>query len=313
MTENYFREILRSTHFIVPEIIIGCLPLVILFVFLFVKRPGKYLYPTIMSAGLILSLKSVLVQFHSLTHTPDLALFSGFIHLDGFSVIFKLIFLAGGLLFVLLSLIESKAHRYNSSPEYFIIFSGILIGSMLMTMSVNLLMIYIAIETVSISSYMLSTFNFDKKSIEAGIKYILYGAVASAAMLYGISLLYGFTHSLDILSPEFSQRLAAVPNLPRLLAILLTVSGFLFKMAVVPFHIWTPDVYEGAPVPLIAFFSVVPKLAGLVIFTRVFFVLNQLQDGTDWKLIFGIIAIVTMFTGNLAAPMIIMLPPAPPA
>jgi NADH-quinone oxidoreductase subunit N len=302
MTVNYFQEIIRSTHFIVPEIIIGCLGLAVLFAFLFTKKnSGKFLFPVIVFAGILMSMMFVFRQFKSLMHNPDVSYFSGFIHLDGFAVFFKILFLTAGLLFIALSLIESRASRYGSSPEYYIIFTGILLGSMLMVMSANLLMIYIAIELVSISSYMLATFNFDKKSAESGIKYILYGAVSSAVMLYGISMLYGFTQNLDILSGDFAGRLAAIPVLPRLLAVMMMVSGFLFKMAVVPFHIWTPDVYEGAPVPLIAFFSVVPKLAGLVIFTRVFYVLHMMQDGIDWRMIFGLIAIATMFVGNLAA------------
>ena len=171
----------------------------------------------------------------------------------------------------------------------------------MMVMASNLLSIYISIELVSISSYMLTIFNFNRKSIESALKYLLFGAVASAIMLYGISLLYGYTGTLNIFSEEFIVKLQAVPALPRFLALLMTFSGFLFKMAVVPFHVWTPDVYEGAPVSLIAFFSVVPKLAGLVIFARFFYIVNNHSLGIDWRYLFGIISLLTMFIGNLAA------------
>jgi NADH-quinone oxidoreductase subunit N len=120
-------------------------------------------------------------------------------------------------------------------------------------------------------------------------------------MLYGLSLLYGFTGTLDIHSPQFSAGLLSAGIFPLFIALFMSFAGLLFKMAVVPFHVWTPDVYEGAPVSLIAFFSIVPKLAGLVIFARIFYLIKGIGVPFDWTGLFGVLALATMFLGNLAA------------
>ncbi len=299
---DIIQQVSRSIGVIYPEIVIASLILLLILVELVLKNtPKKIFIPLIVAAGIIIAGFCLTLQTGLIIDKKSVNFFSGFLHLDSLSLIFKKIFLLAGLLFTALSVLNTSYRNHKSQTEYYIIFLAILLGSMFMVMSTNLLMIYLSIEMVSVSSYMLTLFDFNRKSIESGIKYILFGAVSSAIMLYGISLLYGFTQNLDILSPDFISRLSNIPEFPRLVAILLLVSGFLFKMAVVPFHIWTPDIYEGAPVPLIAFFSVVPKLAGLVIFTRTFYQLNLIHGSTDWQWIFGGIAIVTMFIGNLAA------------
>lgn len=294
-------DIIRSAGLIVPEIIIGSLILVILVIELSVDKKPGFIFPAVTGTGIVASFIFLHFQLGMLGNKPGINSFAGFLKLDALALVFKSIFLTGALLFVALSLLESKARKYRSEAEYYIIFCAILLGSMFMVMASNLLMIYVSIELVSMASYMLTVFNFDRKSIESGVKYFLFGAVASAFMLYGMSLLYGFTQTLDPNAAEFSGRLSLVATLPKGIALVMTICGFLFKMAVVPFHIWVPDVYEGAPVPLIAFFSTVPKLAGLVIFARFFYLLQTIAGPINWLILFGLVAVATMFMGNLAA------------
>src|SRR5690606_6817893 len=109
--------------------------------------------------------------------------------------------------------------------------------------------IYLSIEIISICSYVLTSFDFNKKGTEASLKYLIFGAVCSAVMLYGMSLLYGFTGTLDIGSEPFQSRLAEVPAVAYYVAVSMTLAGFIFKLGAVPFHVWAPDVYEGAPTP----------------------------------------------------------------
>ncbi len=295
-------DLISDTKLILPEIILAILVIVILITGVVTRGKSKsILLSLIIFCGLIFSAIMLYFRLTDIMELPERISFSGFLHIDSLAIIFQFLFMAGGFLFTILSLAARDTVGKDSETEYYVIFLGILLGSMFMAMASNLLMVYISIELVSISSYMLASFGFNRKSIESGMKYILFGAVSSAVMLYGISLLYGYTHSLDFLTSGFIDKLAALPALPVLTALMMVMAGLLFKMAVVPFHIWTPDIYEGAPVPLIAFFSVVPKLGGLVIFARFFYTLNQQPMGIDWQMIFGMLAILTMFIGNLAA------------
>ena len=138
-----------------------------------------------------------------------------------------------------------------------------------MTLSVNLLSIYLSIELVSICSYLLTALSADRKASEGGIKYLLFGAVSSAIMLYGMSLLYGMTGTLDLTADAFGTELARQDAAVATVAVLLTGAGLLFKLAGVPFHVWTPDAYEAAPVPVAAFFSVAPKAAAVLVLMRI--------------------------------------------
>jgi NADH-quinone oxidoreductase subunit N len=173
-------------------------------------------------------------------------------------------------------------------------------------------MLYLAIELVSLPSYILTGFRRgDQRASEAALKYVIYGAAASGLMLYGFSLLYGLTGTLCL--TEIGPKLVAAADgtFPAQLAIamaaLLSLVGFAFKVAAVPFHAWCPDVYEGAPTPFVAFLSVAPKIAGLAALMRFLCVGFGLHDNIfspgifPWQVIIGIISIATMTLGNLAA------------
>jgi NADH-quinone oxidoreductase subunit N len=189
-------------------------------------------------------------------------------------LVFKCIFLLAAILAVFLSEISSGFNKSKKGRgEYYAILVAIVLGLHMMSMASNMLIMYLSIELVSIGSYILAVFSFDKRSAEAGLKYILYGAFSSGIMLFGFSLFYGLTGSLELSS--FYTELEGTPSLLLLIASMMAFGGLFFKIAAVPFHIWAPDVYEGAPMPVVAFFSVAPKAGGIALLFRFFAELQQ--------------------------------------
>ena len=190
--------------------------------------------------------------------------------------------------------------------EWYSLLVAMTLGLFLMTISVNLLSIYLSIELVSICSYLLTALNTDRKASEGGIKYLLFGAVSSAIMLYGMSLLYGMTGTLDLTADAFGVGLAGQNPSVAAVAMLLTLAGLLFKIAGVPFHIWTPDAYEAAPVPVAAFFSVAPKAAGVLVILRLVTALpTESMTGEVTAAVLqtplAVLALAGILIGNLSA------------
>lgn len=241
----------------------------------------------------------VLLAFQWSNFSTDLILMGGLLCYDQLSLFLKLTFTIGGALGLVIATRNTESNNLFRSGETLVILFGLFLGVFLMTMAGNLLMIYLSIEVVSICSYILTGILKGKKKAEAALKYLLFGAVSSAVMLYGISWLYGFTGTLDITSQAFMIGLAEVPALPLTIALIMTLGGIIFKLGAVPFHIWSPDVYEAAPTAIVSIFSTLPKLAALTILFRV---VNVLPSGLfDWQLILGVIAIASMTVGNFSA------------
>ena len=203
---------------------------------------------------------------------------------------------------ILLTLRSSEAERMPAGETYAFLLAAAL-GCCILASSRNLLLLYLGMEIVSYASYLLAGFlKRDLRANEAALKYVLYGAVASGCMLFGISLLYGMAGTLDL--ERLPGALAAFPA-PLALAVpfALVLAGLGFKVSVAPFHQWTPDVYEGAPTPVSAFLSVAPKAAGLAALARLC-VLGLTAAGTPvvpWPAVIGLLAALTMTTGNLCA------------
>ncbi|AQG82514.1 NADH-quinone oxidoreductase subunit N [Spirosoma montaniterrae] len=188
--------------------------------------------------------------------------------------------------------------------EWYALLVAMTLGLFLMTISVNLLSIYLSVELVSICSYLLTALTASRKASEGGIKYLLFGAVSSAIMLYGMSLLYGMTGTLDLTADAFGIELARQESAVAVVAVLLTSAGLLFKLAGVPFHVWTPDAYEAAPVPVAAFFSVGPKAAAVLVLMRVVTSLPVESVGASvvgLQTPLAVLALAGMFIGNLSA------------
>ncbi|MFY0650451.1 MAG: NADH-quinone oxidoreductase subunit N [Cyclobacteriaceae bacterium] len=280
-------EVLGSISYLLPELCLISGAIFLLILELFAKE--KWQLKTILSGAFVLLTAISLVSF-----TEPMLIFDQALQVDGLSFIFEAVFLFT-LLFVLIY--PSQKFEIRKLGEYHFLLFTLVLGAFLMVKSRNLLVFYLALELVSISSYILTSLGFRKKGFEAGIKYLLFGALASGVMLYGISLLYGLSGSLDlavILAGDLSSDLA-------LLALFLMSVGVLFKLSLVPMHIWTPDVYEAAPTSVVAIFSVIPKLAGLVFLARSISFIENESTQLLFIQVISWLAIASMFLGNLAA------------
>jgi NADH-quinone oxidoreductase subunit N len=236
--------------------------------------------------------------------------------LDSFGLACRLIFIATGILVTLLA-IPSRELAGVHRGELFVFLLAVTVSLMWMANSINLLMIYLSLEMVSITSYiMVGYLRRERLSNEAAIKYVLFGAVSTGVMLYGMSFLFGLTGSLDLYSirSTLANESALAEAGPALLFIVVLIfAGIGFKTAAVPFHFWCPDVYTGAPTPVTAFLSVGPKVAGFAVLVRFFFIgmaeptgegvwLDYRMVGSvDWQAVLIGVSIATMSLGNVAA------------
>ena len=239
-----------------------------------------------------------------LLQRPGQSLLSGMVQVDAYSLYFTIIAcLASGL--VILASMEYMKARTRYRGEFYGLLLLATLAMTLMAASTNLIMIYLSIEFMSLTSYVLvGYFRDDPKSSEAGLKYFLFGAVTSSLMLYGMSLMYGATGTTDLaeIAANLAAMYATMPPMRWLIlpAILFMLAGFSFKMALVPFHQWSPDAYEGAPTPVATLLSVGPKAMGFSILLRVLITAVPLFQ-FDWVAILMGISLVTMTLGNLTA------------
>ena len=251
-----------------------------------------------------LSLLGILITIILLFFSAQGEMFGKAYSYDSLSLFFKLVFLLSAFLAISVS-IDFVAKFRAFKGEFFglILFSTV--GMMLLSSARELIFLYVSLELVTIPLYVLAAYlKPDRKSAEAGLKYMLLGAISSAILLYGISLIYGITGTtflLGIKTRLMVDYLQIGPIGPGLfLSFIFFIAGFGFKLALVPFHMWAPDVYEGAPTPVTAFLSVGSKAAGLVAFLRVFFESFSVYN-PDWVTIVAVLAALSMIIGNIIA------------
>lgn len=228
--------------------------------------------------------------------------FGGTFSLDQYAIFFYFLFV-GITATVVLASIDWVNREGRGQGEYYALVLTTCAGLMFLSAARDLITIFLALELSSIPQYILAGWGKDQKSSEAGLKYLLLGAIASSLLLYGMALLYGVTGTtlLDGIAEAIQANGESYRSL-LVLSMVLMIAGFGFKMAIVPFQMWVPDVYQGAPTPVAAFLSVGSKAAGFAVVTRIFFIALPapfLSD--DWSMVFAIIAAVSMTAGNLAA------------
>ena len=283
------------------EILLSVLFLIMIVVEITYGKRNPWIVTALGIAGIAASLIPDLIL---LSNAPAASktLFLGMAQQDGLASWFKVIFALGGILTLLVSYRSSL--KQLKSGEFPILIIGLVLGMNLMAMSSNLLMMYLSLELVSIASYVLTAFTLDnRKSAEASLKYFIYGAFSSGIMIYGISWIYGLAGTLNLADPSFSAAIANLDGLSLFFVLALIFAGFAFKISAIPFHFWAPDVYEGAPYPVAALFSVGPKVAGFAMLIR----FTELVVGTDgassvyFYPLLMIVAMGSMTFGNLAA------------
>ena len=305
----------HSMKFFLPEVILSLGVLAILTADLFAKRPSRMRSFGIALASLLGAGIVTLVTMDGQRR----GLFGGLIARDPFSDFFKLLFSATAIFVGIAATRARDAIEYRDvedkdkeSGEFYALLLSITIGMYLMAASTDLLMAFLSLEFVSIVSYIMAGFKRrDRRSSEAALKYVIYGSVAAGVMLYGMSLLYGMSGSTSMATIRAVA--ATTPATFTLItAVVLCLAGFGYKIAAVPFHMWCPDVYEGAPTPVTAFLAVGPKAAGFALLIRFFgdgslggaipaVLHGEVLNVAPWPLMLALISAATMTLGNLAA------------
>ena len=282
---------------LLPELVLAALAMAVLLAGLATGRKWN----RSLGGGAVASLVAtgVALWFAAGATDPAARLFAGMFALDHFAVFFKVLFLLSSALAILLSVDYLERNDYRPG-EYYALVLFATVGMMTMASGTNLATIYVGLELMALSTYVLAGyFRREVKSHEAAAKYFVLGALSSGILLYGLSLVYGTTGTLDLAVLANTLRTGGAPT-ATLVGVALLACGFLFKVAAVPFHVWTPDVYEGAPTPITAFMSVGPKAAAFAMFLRVFLGgFAPLDD--QWRWFVGAAAALTMVWGNIAA------------
>ena len=281
---------------IIPEIIVLLTACTVLLVDLFAAKKNRSLTLAITTIiGLLLAMYS-----ETLLHGKDITGFYGTVVADDFSILFEFIYMSVAIITVFVSRHYIAENEMNFG-EYYVLLLTAVSGMMFMTSGLDLLVIFIGLEIMSISSYILVGM---KRKVamanEAALKYLLLGAFSTGFLLYGISLLYGATGStlLPTIISEIQQNGSGNPLV--IVGMALVVVAMSFKIAIVPFHMWTPDVYTGAPTPVTGFLSGAAKAAGFAVFIRVLMTGIPLE-GANWENILWLLAVLTMTVGNVMA------------
>ncbi len=257
-------------------------------------------------AGLSVALLAIPIAFVIALWGENESSFNGMLIVDNFSLFFKFLILGISALVILSSVdYVNKFARFQG--EYYALLLFATGGLMLMAGTGELISIYIALELSSLSLYALVTFLKDKKSSEAGLKYMILGAISSAVLLFGMAFVFGLTGTTHL--DQIVDQVAALTsggelwdNPALVLGIVFMVAGFGFKIASVPFQMWVPDVYEGAPTPITAFLSVASKAAGFAMILRVFYTAFGIPLLSDsWGMMFAVLGAISMTLGNVVA------------
>jgi len=285
-------------HALAPEIILTLVLATVLVADLFLDSSRKWLLSNIAAFGLLAAMVPILSL--ALSGDDVRTMVGGAYVSDNFALVLKALFLGVGFVVLLMSTNYIEDGDYYQGEFYFLLLCSLL-GMVVMSSARDLITIFVALETLSIPGYMLAGWRKrDLKSNEASLKYYLLGVLASAIMLYGMSLIYGFTGT-TVLADIGEQMNGSAANQPLVtMAIVFIIVGFAFKVSAVPFHSWAPDTYEGAPTPVTAFLSVASKTGGFVALLLLVFVGFFGRDDV-WGPLFGILAVLTMTVGNLVA------------
>jgi NADH-quinone oxidoreductase subunit N len=279
---------------ITPELILTGTALLVLLLDLFIKRKELLTVVTLVGIAVTFWISTQLIG-------NEITTFNRMFTLDLFGIFFKMIFLISAALTVGVSARFLKLEGKHTG-EYYVLLLASTLGMMVMSSGTDFLSIFLGLELMVLPIYILAGFvKGEAMSNEAGLKYLLLGTFSAGILLYGISLIYGITGSTNIFAiRDYLSANEGTSSYTLLFALTLLIAGFGFKIAAVPFHMWTPDAYEGAPTPITGFMSVGPKAAGFAALLRVFMIgLYPLQG--DWLIYIAVMAVLTMTLGNFVA------------
>lgn len=287
---------LPSFHLALPEIMLASGAMILLMIGVY--RKGGQSIRLVSSLSVVLML-GAMIAVAALPSEPAIT-FEGLFITDGFSSFAKILILLGSSLAVVMSVdyLEREQLRRFEFPVLIVLAT---LGMLMMVSANDLLSLYVGIELQSLALYVLAAFSRDSaRSTEAGLKYFVLGALSSGMLLYGASLIYGYTGATGFGPIAAALQGQESAPLGVLFGLVFLVAGLAFKVSAVPFHMWTPDVYEGAPTPVTAFFAVAPKIAALVLFIRVMLVPFG-ENAADWQQIIVFLAVASMLIGAFVA------------
>ncbi len=285
-------------HALAPEIVLSVVLAAVLVADLVFDETRKWVIPSIASFGLLATFVPIITL--ALYGDDVRSMVGGAYVVDNFALVLKALFIGVGYVVLLLSTTYVEEGDYYEGEYYFLILASIM-GMVVMSSSRDLITIFVALETLSIPAYILAGWRKrDLKSNEASLKYYLLGVLASAVMLYGMSLIYGYTGTTLLADIGAQLQGNAAHNPLVTFAIIFVIVGFAFKVSAVPFHSWAPDTYEGAPTPVTAFLSVASKTGGFVALFQLVY-LGFFGRDDVWGPLFGVLAVLTMTVGNLIA------------
>ncbi|HOI29837.1 MAG TPA: NADH-quinone oxidoreductase subunit N [Melioribacteraceae bacterium] len=306
----------QSINLILPEIVLSA-GLIILVLADLIFHKDKRLIPYIAGIGIAVTGAFVINQFSisgfGFQSSNQSIRDYGLITVDSFGVFFKLIVIASSLLILFFSISSDEIQKIQGRiGEYYALIFGMILGMLFLISATDLILIYLSLELLSLSSYVLAGFTkLRDRNSEASLKYLIYGSVSSGLMLFGISIVYGMTGSTNLYVINSLIQGPHINLFTLSFSIILILAGIGYKISSVPFHFWTPDVYEGAPITITAFLSVASKAAGfalLIRFVKTTFVSYIDENGNwslidvfDWQSILIAISILTMTLGNFSA------------
>ena len=284
---------MENLNLVLPEIFISISIMFLLILGVYIKNSSKLIY----NASLLALLITAVITFNETFTVNRITLFNDSVVIDYMASLMKIITLLGAFLVLIISSNYLKTFKIFKIEYPILILSSVL-GMMVMISSNDLMVFYMGLELQSLALYVLATFNRDQlKSSEAGLKYFVLSALSSGLLLYGCSLIYGFSGStnFDVISSQLNSNEYVLT-----FGIVFILVGLAFKISAVPFHMWAPDVYEGSPTSVTLFFTMVPKIAALTVFIRFLYVpfLNLIDQ---WQMIIIFLSIASMLFGAIAA------------
>lgn len=303
---------LSSLNLIYPEIILTS-TLVIVLLFDLIFKNYKSLLPILTFAGIVIALFFTILNFNVNEFAFGYGTNNYLLSIDDFSNFFKLIILLTSLIIIGFAFLSNEIKTCRDRHgEFYSLLLGMMVGMFFLVSANDLIMIYISIEILSLSSYVLAGFvKTSLRNSEASLKYVIYGGVSSGIMIFGISLIYGITGSTNLSEINSILKVTYTSDIAFLLSVLMVLAGLGFKISIVPFHFWTPDVYEGAPITITAYLSVASKAAGfaaLIRFVKIMFLTGIVNNDYwtlfpifDWRTLLIIFSIITMTLGNFSA------------
>ncbi len=301
-------QILNKLSYFLPETVLIVTLIICIFADLIIRK--KSVIVSILGiTGLLVSGYFVYMQYGL-----EASLFKRMLVIDPYASFFKFLFILSTIFIILFAITSKEFRDAEHKNEYTYLFLSLALGSFLMASSVNMLMMYLSLELVSLTSYILAGYTKkEKRSSEAAMKYVIYGAASSGIMIYAMSLLYGYTGTMNIYeTARILSGMGMNTNPMIIIAIIMITAGFGYKISSVPFHFWTPDVYEGSPIPVTAFLAVTSSAAGFAVmirffattFLKSFVFINgawQVIEGINWTEIIMVLSVASMIIGNFVA------------